>query len=135
MATPAGDHDSPSQPWRLGLIAVVLLTTPIGLFALPLAALLGLLIAAGLVWAGLERLCTKYPTAALGVVGVLLLVTSPLVVFPLLLHQPPASWHVLMTTLVVVVFFVWPLVQRLCVDPLRAAATDRSDRDTPTAAR
>lgn len=133
MATPAGDHDSPSQPWRLGVLAMVLLITPIGLIGLPLAALLGLLIAVGVLWVVLEPLCSEYPRAALGILGVALLASSPVVVFPLLLRQPPAPWHVLMTTLVVVVFFVWPLVQRFSVEPLRATVTDRSDSDSPSA--
>lgn len=112
-----------------GHIAMVLLTTPIGLIALPLAALLGL-IAAGILWAVLEPLCSKYPRAALGVLGVLLVVT-PVVVFPLLLHQPPpAPWYMLLSTLVIVTFFVWPLVQRLSIDPLRATLTDASGKDT-----
>jgi hypothetical protein len=112
---------------------MVLLTTPIGLVAVPLAGLLGLLIAVGVLWAVLSPVCSKYPRAALGVLGVLL-VTAPVVVFPLLLYQsPPAPWYIPLTTLVIVVFFVWPLVQRLSIDPLRATVTDPTGKDTLTA--
>jgi hypothetical protein len=52
----AGHHNSPSR--RLGVIAAVLLATPIGLIAFPLVALLGLLVAAGVLWVVLEPLCS-----------------------------------------------------------------------------
>jgi hypothetical protein len=124
----AGHHNSPSR--RLGVIAAVLLATPIGLIAFPLVALLGLLVAAGVLWVVLEPLCSKFPRAALAVLGVLLVVSSPVVVFPLVLHQPPALWHGLLTYLVVVVFFVWPLLQR-SVNLLRASAGDPPGQGHP----
>jgi hypothetical protein len=77
------------------------------------------------------------PSAAeeawLPVLGVVLIATSPAVVFPLLLHQPPAAWHVVVTTLVAVVLLLWPLLQRLSINPLVGAVADPSARDTPTA--